>query len=207
MAESAYIDKLSPMHEAMVNYLIEFPSSSRKQMALHFNVTVPWLSTIIHSDVFQEKLRRRQDAIFNVAIARPIQERLLGAAHVAIDKMYEALESGVQLDDITRAVDMLVKATGNFKSAPAAGPGQVNNTQINVNGNQLGISRDQLMHAKMLVGRAKQALTNGAETVEQADNPALPAPGEGVLGEASFESALLGPVPEAARSVGEGNQL
>lgn len=190
MAESAQIAKLSDMHSAMVDWLIVNPTKSRREMAAHFQVTLPWLSTIIHSDVFQAELQRRQGQVFNNAIVRPLQERLLGAAHLALDRLEDCLQTGVQVEEMVKAVDMLTKATGNFRHAAGPPAGQQNN-QFNT----FVVSPEDLARARQMIGRVPLAMgvTHDDSGQVAGDRKILPAIGGGTLGEAYCPAALQSP--------------
>lgn len=153
------LSSLNEMHQAMINYLIAKPDTTRRAMASHFGVSLPWLSTIIHSDQFQAELNRKKGQIFNVAIAKPIQERLVGAAHMAIDRLYDTIQAGGELRDISGAVEMLTKATGNFRQSAV---GQIGAVQVNNFGM---ISPEDLAAARQKIGRVRQLEIENGETV------------------------------------------
>ena len=192
MAQSAQIQKISPQHEAMINWLIENPTASRPQMAAVFGVTTAWLSTVIHSDAFQAKLLSRQDTVFNAAIVRPIQERLMGCAQVATDRLYERLNLEDDTAVILRSVEVLTKAVGQFKGEQQKQSAVSALVQQN-NFNFGSISREDLATARQLVGSVKTATlkVEDAIEVEGDDISALPAGGGHSMGEDNPKAALL----------------
>lgn len=192
MAESAQIAKLSDMHEEMVDWLILNPTKPRSEMAKAFQVTQPWLSTIIHSDVFQAKLAAKKGIIFNNAIARPLQERLLGAAHIALDRLEEALVGVGDVEVFTKAVDMLAKATGNFRSTQQSGPLSPPGSVFVQN--NYSVTPEDLARARQLVGRAKQsfveALDGSSEELGRDNDKEVSVYREDRVGPADSQSAL-----------------
>jgi len=86
MADSASIKGLTPRHDAILDFLLVNPHCPRWQMAQHFGVTETWLSIIIHSDVFQARYQEKNQEVFRETVV-PLREKLLGVAHVAVDKL------------------------------------------------------------------------------------------------------------------------
>lgn len=192
MAQSAQIQKISPQHEEMINWLILNPTLSRPQMAAVFGVTTAWLSTVIHSDAFQAKLHARQDEVFSSAIVRPLQERLMGCAQVATDRLYERLNIEDDTAVILRSVEVLTKAVGQFKGEVKQ-PSAVQALMQQNNFNFGTISREDLDKARQLVGSVKTATlqVENAIEVEGNDVPNLQAGAGLAMGEDHSEAALL----------------
>ena len=76
MSASASIQKVSHKHEAILNFLLANPTLQMGEVAVHFGVSFPWLSTIVHSHAFQDQLKRRQDQVFESAILGTVEEKL-----------------------------------------------------------------------------------------------------------------------------------
>jgi len=184
VAESAQIKKLSIKHNEMVNWMIENPTASRGEMAAAFGVTVPWLSTIIHSDAFKAELDRKKEKVFNSAIARPIQEKVLGAAHLALERLQQSLQLETDTRALVSAAEMLTKAAGEYKGEKNRPGGNL------IHADQMFmVSADDLARAQQLIGRAKQKgvpFVNG-HLADDAEVPALAAP---ELGESDKRAAL-----------------
>lgn len=85
--------RLSNRHEAILEYMIANPTRKLGEVAAEFDVTPAWLSVLIHSDTFQEQLRKKRDEVFHPA-ALTLQERLTGMAHLALDKLGEEIDNG-----------------------------------------------------------------------------------------------------------------
>lgn len=162
MAQSAQIKKVSPKHQAMIDWLIENPTLSRREMALAFGVTQPWLSTIIHSQAFQAELKRQQDKVFNVVVARPLQERLLGAAHLALDRLEEKLTVEGDVETLRRVVETLSKGAGEFQ-------GEKNRPPTGDQFNFFNITPQDLAEARAKIGKR---VTVDGELVEPASEAA-----------------------------------
>lgn len=142
------IQRVAYTHEALINWMVENPERPLGDAAAYFGYTQGWLSCIIHSDVFQAKLARRQEAVF-AQIAQDIPSRLRGAADLALNGLTEKLEGGGQ--DAKFLLDATDKLLHRMGYAPASarnplGTPQVvqNNTQINnytVNSTDLAAAR------------------------------------------------------------------
>jgi hypothetical protein len=85
--------RLSNRHEAILEYMVANPTVKLSEVAATFDVTQAWLSVLIHSDAFQEALRKKRDEVFHPA-AMTLQEKLTGMAHLALDKLGEEIDNG-----------------------------------------------------------------------------------------------------------------
>lgn len=122
------IKKISYTHEAMINWLISNPDRYLKDAAAYFGVTQPWLSTIINSDIFQAKLKERQDAVF-ASVASGIPEKLRACADIALERLAEKL---TVVDDPELLLDASDKLLGRMGYSPAKASTVINNnTQVN----------------------------------------------------------------------------
>lgn len=142
------IQRVTYSHEALINWMVENPDRPLRDAAAYFGYSQGWLSCIIHSDVFQAKLARRQEEVF-AQIAQDIPSRLRGAADLALNGLTEKLENGNP--DAKFLLDATDKLLHRMGYAPASarnplGTAQVvqNNTQINnytVNASDLAAAR------------------------------------------------------------------
>lgn len=127
------IKKMSIKHEAILDYLIVNPQQKLGEVAAHFNVGQAWLSVIINSDAFQEKLKSRSDECFSSTIV-PLREQLLGVAQVGVEKLGEAMENASTISDkqfIADTTDSILKNLGySPKSSAPAQTGTTNNVFI-----------------------------------------------------------------------------
>lgn len=159
MAKSAQIQKMSNKHEDILRFIIANPLMKMGDVAAHFNVTFPWLSTIIHSHAFQDQLKRRHDELFDVAIVQEIGGKLEAAAQVTIDAYLEKVPT-LTADQLISAQD---KILGRLGYGSRNGDGAIG-TQINVQVNQ--VDGEILKEARNRIGTTQ---------VGEADSPsALP---------------------------------
>jgi hypothetical protein len=130
MAESAQIDKVSPRHEAILNCLIMNPTMSRAEMARQFGVSQSWLSVVINSDVFQAKLRERQDEVFSVA-TETITSKLTRLAELSLDRLTDIIPVERDVTNLRDAAKLALEGLGFHRAqaplAPAGGQGNTFN--------------------------------------------------------------------------------
>lgn len=133
MAESNQVISLSHTHEAVMNWMLLNPDRSLRECADHFGYTQSWLSTLIHSDIFQARLAERQEGI-RARIADSIPQKMRMAADVGLEKLVTALEKTEDPEFILDATDKLLHRLG-YAPARSAGapPGQAG--QVGVQNN------------------------------------------------------------------------
>lgn len=125
------IRKVSIKHDAILDFLLVNPEMKLGLVAAHFDVSQAWLSVIIHSDAFQARLKEKGSDMFGATIV-PLREKLLGVAHVGVDKLGEAMENASASSDkqfIADTTDSILKNLGY--SPKSAAPIQTGNTQNN----------------------------------------------------------------------------
>ena len=68
-------------HDAMIDLLIARPEVTQNEVAEHFGYSTPWVSRIIRSDAFRERLATRKAEIVDPAILERVEARFeLGSA-------------------------------------------------------------------------------------------------------------------------------
>jgi hypothetical protein len=129
------IQKISYTHEQILNWLVLNPHVSLRECADHFGYTQPWLSTLIHSDIFQAKLRERQMQVA-ARVAQSIPERLQVVTNIALEKLAEKVAESEDPEFILDAADKALHRMGYAPASarnPAGSPAQGNvQNQTNV---------------------------------------------------------------------------
>jgi hypothetical protein len=157
MAQSAQVQKLSPWHLRLADWLISDGQGPgwNKRAAQHFGVSQAWLSTIFHSDAFQEYFQAL-NARTSQSIAVTVKDKMLGVASLAMDHLAERVENegGVMpVGSLLEVVDVLAKRTGHGEKGSGE-PAQTN-IQVNV------VTREQLAEARALMRGGKVPLLAG----------------------------------------------
>lgn len=140
---------IKPRYDTMLSWLIENPLSSNRDMAAYFGVTPAWMRAIVSSDAFRAKLAERQDEVFNTTVL-DLREKIHGAAHEAIDRLCEKIQTiddpRLLLDAVDRLFDRLGYTGKTNVGAPAHYIAQQNT--INV------VGADQISAAREIMSKA-----------------------------------------------------
>lgn len=162
MAECVQIKRVSIKHEAIMDFMIANPTVRAGDVAAHFGVTQAWLSTITHSDAFQDMLRAKQDCAFHTSVL-PVKDKMMAIAHQALDRLEVLLPFETEATSVSKIAGDVLDRLGYGSKQVATQI--INNTQ-NVQVNTL---RNELQEAQQLLGQATVLRqlnnTNGVETV------------------------------------------
>jgi hypothetical protein len=134
------VAKLSHGHDAILNWLLLNPTSTLRECGDQLGYSVPWLSRLIHTDIFQAELAARQGEVF-VSVAGSIPQKLAGLADIAIEKVTEQLLSS---ESPQYALDVFDKALTKLGYAPqtARNPNGASTTNVfMVSANDLAAAR------------------------------------------------------------------
>lgn len=130
------ISRISHTHDQIINWLIVNPEKSLRECADTFGYTQPWLSQLIHSDIFQAELKKRQVDVAS-RIAASIPEKLHAVTDIALtklaDKVAESEDPEFILDAADRALHRMGFApasTRNPAGSPAQGTPALNQTNV-----------------------------------------------------------------------------
>ena len=107
------LKRVSYTHEAMIDLIIEHPEYLQKQLAAHFGYTEGWISNILASDAFQERMAARKEQIVDPTIKATIEERFRALAIRSLEVLQMKLNSSVVSDNVAlRAAELGAKALG-----------------------------------------------------------------------------------------------
>lgn len=135
------IKNISHRHDQIMDWLIANPALPLSACAAEFGVTQPWLSCIIHSDLFQAELKRRQQEVFG-EVALTVKDRITALAHDSLRRLHEKVIVEERLDLLTDTADLALKALGFGPQ-----PGRPAMVQVNVN-QPMTVSKDVLAEAR-----------------------------------------------------------
>lgn len=152
MAESAQIQRVSVKHDAIMNFILVNPTVPMGIVAAHFKVSPAWLSVVVHSDAFQAQLRRKQETIFNAHVL-PLGEKLLGLAHLAVDKVGAHLEKTDDPDYVHEVATTLLDRVGFHPKQAASLAGAT----VNVQNNVYQVDKATLEAARAAIGKRLNA--------------------------------------------------
>lgn len=161
MAISAQIARVSPWHQRFAMWLLVHGETKGwgKAAAAEFNVTQAWLSTVYHSDAFQEyykQLREKHEG----ALLQSVSEKLVGALGQSLDILQEKLETegkALPYETILETVDVLAK-----RGTPAQRPGEQQQVAVAlVTQEELAAFRDRMRQRR----QASEAIELKAEDI------------------------------------------
>lgn len=147
--------RISHTHDQIIDWMLANPNQPQSLCAATFGYTQSWLSTLIHSDLFQAKLQERQETIFG-EVALSVKDRITSLAHDSLAKLQEKIYSMDNPEHLIATSELALKALG-FVGTSGAGrpPIQVNN----FNGPTQMVTKDVLAEARArLEGRGGQPL-------------------------------------------------
>lgn len=146
----AQIAKVNPVHQRLADWLIAFGGTKKgwgRAAAEHFGYSQPWISTIYHSDAFQDYYQQLS-LTHSEALAIGLADKVNGVAGMALDEIGRRLENpeALPLNQVLEIADMTLKRAGFERGAV---PAQQNNTFI--------VSQAELAEARaqMRGGQAK----------------------------------------------------
>lgn len=119
------LKNISHVHEAVLNWMIANPSRKLSECAAAFGYTQSWLSTMIHSNLFQVALKAKQEQVFS-GLAGTINEKLMAGADIGVTKLVEKLETSEDPKFIKETTTMMLEKLGFGAQTRVAGAGQVN---------------------------------------------------------------------------------
>ena len=106
-------------HDGMIDYIIQNPGISGRELSLLSGYTQAWVSRVICSDAFQARLAARKDEMVTPGIAATIEERLKGMAMQSMDLLVEKLgavdddgESTADTATVIKAIELSTKSLG-----------------------------------------------------------------------------------------------
>jgi hypothetical protein len=179
----ADIQRISHTHEAVINWLVLNPEKSMRECADVFGYTQAWLSTLVHSDIFQMALRERQEAVA-ARVTQSIPQKLRMCTEVALDKLANAIEQSEDPEFLLDAADRTLHRMGFAPQSarnPAGSPAQQGSTVTNNN--------------LFVLGEAD--LHEARKIMAQAGVGALPVPAGGDNGISALEGEVVSAAPEA----------
>ena len=69
------------------------PSLRQNDLAKHFGLSATWISIMINSDAFKERMRERKAELVDPVLKATLDEKILGVANRAFDKLAERLDN------------------------------------------------------------------------------------------------------------------
>lgn len=125
------IEKVRYTHEAMIDQLITNPHLSQGELAALFGYSAGWISTILASDAFQEKLAARREEIVDPIMKATMEERFRALSIQSLDILRQKLDRPAhQVSDllVLKTAELSAKALGygaRTEAPPAVPVGRI----------------------------------------------------------------------------------
>jgi hypothetical protein len=161
----AVIQEMRPTHDGVLDLVLANPHMTLRELSARTGYSIGWLSQLMRSDCFRAAYDgRRNDVESECMLA--ITERLEGIAHLALDKMQEALTKSNDPDFVLDAFDKVMHRAGYAPKAKEAAPGTVNIQQNNyvASKEELAQLRGTIVQGTLIPSPEPAALPNAAES-------------------------------------------
>lgn len=111
---SKSITKVSYSHDAMIDLIIANPGVNQGELAQAFGYTEAWVSQVMSSDAFKERLASRKKELVDPAIIASIEQRFEAVAMLSLERLKEKLEKSAlpTMDTILAGVNVASRALG-----------------------------------------------------------------------------------------------
>lgn len=165
------LERLNHRHDQIILWLLSYPDRTLGDCAAWFGYTQPWLSRIIHTDMFQAAYRRKAEEL-GQAVVHDVKSKLTNLAAVSLDKATERIEAGIASERFLG--DTMKNAlTALGYGAPVV---QNDNRSQQVH---LHVNAEQLMEARERAALARAGTTQMKQPESQGSGDS--APGTGVF--------------------------
>lgn len=119
------LKKVRYTHDAMIDLILAEPRISQNELAAHFGYTPTWISQVINSDAFRERLAERKEDLVDPQIRTSIEERLRALADKSIQVLLTKLHETNNMNVAVRTLDVATRSLGYGAKTSAAV--QINN--------------------------------------------------------------------------------
>lgn len=133
--EKYSLKRISHVHDLVMNWMLLNPQKSLRECSEYFGYTQAWLSTLIHSDIFQARLKEKQELVF-AQVAQSIPRKLTAVADVALEKLGEMVADSTDPEFVLDVADKALHRMGFAPASarnPAGSPAQHNNGPVQNN--------------------------------------------------------------------------
>ena len=123
--EGLAIKRMRYTHDAMVDLIVTNPAISQNELAEQFGYTPSWVSLVMSSDAFKERLAARKEELVDPAIRATLAERFDAVVTKSLEVLLEKLSKPVSAipDNLAlRAAELGAKALGLGGNAVPVAP-------------------------------------------------------------------------------------
>lgn len=175
------VKKLSHRHKRVLDFMVRNPEMKMQEIADGVKMTLPWISTIVNSDLFQAEFNKRREA-FERHDNRAISAKLDMIAHEGLDQLMDHITLSVDVEDydeldgpsfqeVKQVTELALKASGYLNGASrSATVVNVDNTTVvatQVSPSTLETARARIINGTS--GNISEALP--AEAIQASQKP------------------------------------
>lgn len=121
------IQKVSWWHDKIIDQMVASPTLHQGEIAATMGYTQGWMSIMVNSDAFKERLAERKAEIVDPTIRASLEEKFRALADMSMQVIMRQLEANPTPGVALKALDIASRAYGYGKpSAPTQ------NVQVNV---------------------------------------------------------------------------
>lgn len=160
---------LSPTHELMMDWILQNPGGTLREMGAYFNYSVSWLSTVMQTDAFKAYAAERLQGV-HAHVTADIPAKMRALAELSIERMTEMLfktdDADVIKDSFDKVMNRYGYAPGSQKANPLSPLYQQNNVFF--------LSPEQMQRARQTLIEAHSNAPSSPLTPPQQALPAAP---------------------------------
>lgn len=166
----AQVVKLSETHHQMMLWLVQNPGKTLQDMSARFGYSVPWLSQVINSNIFQARLKDLQNVEDACVLAdiptmlRGLTSQTINELAVAIDDVSKDSSKLIHRGFLMEVAEMGLKNLGYGPrplSSSASTPFQQNNNLfVTVPPEVLAAAREKLLESANAIPATAKLLTS-----------------------------------------------
>lgn len=154
-------------HLQIVEYMLANPAATYEEISLEFSVSVPWISVIYKSQLFQTKLRQRM-AEHETFTDLTVIDQVQGVAQLALEKLANCIHHSGDPDFILDATDKLLRRAGYGTAGGSSVTVNNNNNSVT---NVVQVDSSVLAECRALLNGEEQPKLLEAEVVDVAQIP------------------------------------
>jgi hypothetical protein len=136
------IAAINHRQEQIINWLIANPHRQLGDCAAYFGYSQPWLSIIVHSDLFQAAYKERCKEL-GAEVVHTVRNKLTGLAALSLDKTMEKLEAGASERFLGETTKNVLQALGYAPAGGNGNGGEQKHLHIHVDGATLTAARER----------------------------------------------------------------
>lgn len=123
------IAKVRYTHDALIDDILMNPAISQGELAKAYGYSQTWMSIVINSAAFKERLAERKGELIDPRVQATINERLDAVANRSLEKLIDRLDNpGAQIK--TLELVAIAKLGVGDKNTRPAGPQTQNNLYV-----------------------------------------------------------------------------